>query len=118
MDDEISLDPKAGIIIDPLMIWCAKHLEPYRVHWPTGYMPAAMCLVHQSLNEDAEIRAACQGKVELISATLREYGPLCCRFPEEILAEWVEAFVENENRERWHETLKKYGPPPPGGWRE
>lgn len=110
---------KPGIMIDRVqMVFCARHLEPYRRHWPAGYAPALMCLVYQALNHDEEIIAATGGEIERVNAVLQEYGPLCCRNSEEMLAEIAEAFIQNEDKERWHATLRKYGPPPPGGWKE
>lgn len=108
-----------GIFIDSVwMVWCPRHLKPYREHWPVGYAPALLCLVHQALNHDEEIIAASGGKVERINSVLHEYGPLCCRVSEEMLTELSTSFIQSEDRERWSATLRKYGPPPSGGWKD
>lgn len=105
---------RAGIMI-LWMIWCPEHLEPYRIAWPEGYVPASMCLVHQALTKDDEIIGASGGHVEQLNAVLREFGPLCCRY-KDILPE-LRGLV-GSSQEKFHEIMKKYGPPPPGVWKD
>lgn len=109
-----------GIMIDnPEMIWCGEHLEPWREHWPLGYLPASMCLLNQAL-EDDEIIAASGGRVEALSATIREYGPLCCRYSG-ILPELRELILTDDKdveNVRFKEIMRKYSFPPPDGWKD
>lgn len=98
------------IVVEPTMLFCQEHLEPFRAAWPSGYAPAMLCLFQQAML-DEEIVAAAGGRVEAISAVLREFGPICCRLDADSLREIVEGSLAGGDR--MMEVVRKYGPPPP-----
>lgn len=107
-------DPE--ISIQPNTLWCPKHLEPFRKHWPHGYMPASMCLFNQVIDSEAALERT-GGDATKINAYLAEFGPFCCQF-EGILEDLYEFANPNTSRDRFKEILRKYSFPPPGGWRD
>lgn len=113
MTDELPVGP--GILVgNPMMIWCADHLEPFRRDWPAGYLPASLALLHQAMLRD-DIQAAAGGRVEALNGVLREYGPLCCLVDRETVAEIVRLALGPtgpDAEEGVAELLRRYGPPP------
>lgn len=100
-----------GIVVEPGAAWCAEHLEPFRAAWPAGYLPAVMALTFQALNHDEEIIRASGGRVEALTAVLREFGPLCCRLDPSVLDEITTGALAGGDE--MIAMLGKHGPPPP-----
>lgn len=73
----------------PTTVFCDRHREPLRERWPHGYAFLLMALFQLAVR-DPEILRACGARAghpadaERLGPVLREYGPLCCRFPDEI----------------------------------
>jgi hypothetical protein len=104
-----------GVNINPQTLWCPKHLEPFREHWPLGYLPASMCLFQQVM-DDPETGKAIQFDAEKLDGYLAEFGPFCCKY-ESILPELYEFADPKTEKERFKQLLRKYSFPPPGGFR-
>lgn len=71
--------------------FCARHLEPFRDHWPAGVGVAMTALfgefVHdprtpEMLPHDAEGKA----DAHALQALILETSPLCCWLPDEAMA--------------------------------
>lgn len=85
MSDE---DPTRPVNIDPALVMCPWHGEPFRGAWPQGFLPFAIKLVEfgfAHLPEDARPSAIMsdQAKHQVLEAALRRHAPICCWLPEE-----------------------------------
>lgn len=97
-----------GILIEFSTVLCPRHGEPFRPRWPLGYTAAALCLTHQALNRQ-DIQDACGGKVEAITATLIEYGPLCCLVGDTVTAAITDGALTDDH-DAALAMLRQYGP--------
>lgn len=103
--------PEFHVMLTPQMLFCPEHLLPFKADWPRGYPGAMMCLFHQAVNHDEEIRQAAGMRTESLEAAIREYGPICCRLDPDVLRDITEGCLSLEEGVMV-DTVKKYGPPP------
>jgi hypothetical protein len=73
------LNPAIGLLIPQHdVIWCPRHLEPYRARWPLGGPAASMQLLLAAAEMKTVQEAAGTGEPELLTAALIRFSPLCC----------------------------------------
>lgn len=105
----------------PQNIFCARHLEPLRADWPSGYAGLMMVLFQHAVR-DEEILRACgwspetggQADITRLSAAIREFGPICCRIPEDEMEEWTTLALA-PNLDEFIDRLKALEKTPPPG---
>jgi hypothetical protein len=68
------------------VMWCARHLEPFRAEWPRGAAVAMVKLLQAAAAMPAVIDAA-HGQATGLPAALERFAPLCCFVPHEQLLE-------------------------------
>lgn len=79
------VDPDSGIpmiYISPMMAFCAKHLEPFRLSWPVG-VPQALAGITNAALEDAALREFIDGDAQRVQHALQSCAPICCFLEEE-----------------------------------
>lgn len=64
-------------MLDVRLMFCARHLAPFRADWPAGY-PMAMLLLFLAFAARADTASYARGTREGLQAALREFGPVCC----------------------------------------
>jgi len=74
------------LTIEPRSFWCSRHLEPFRPHWPVGYLPATLALLSRALQLPAIVEAA-GGDSRMVDRVMREYGPVCCLLGDEVVGD-------------------------------
>jgi hypothetical protein len=76
---------------DPELAFCARHLEPFRAKWPSGYAILIVRLVGL-ITEDERFYAGVPkdqnglGDAELITGRLVKFSPLCCFLGDDTMA--------------------------------
>ena len=80
------------------MMWCARHLEPFRATWPSGAMLAMLNLFTASA-ADERILVAAEGHADRLEPVLREHGPMCCFLPAAVTEAVVSASLEGRKWE-------------------
>lgn len=65
------------IVLDWQVMWCGRHLEPYRVRWPLGAGVAMMRLFYAAQAMPAVQDAANRDPAHLMAALAR-FAPICC----------------------------------------
>lgn len=81
---------KPLVMLEFSYMWCGEHLEPFRSEWPKGAALAMMNLFSASA-ADERILAAAEGITDRLGPVLREFGPMCCFLPAEVIRAVVEA---------------------------
>lgn len=74
------LNPGIGVLIPQFdIIWCPRHLEPYRAQWPLGGPAASMSLLQAAAEMRAvQDAAGPDGDPAMLAAALVRFSPLCC----------------------------------------
>lgn len=74
------LNPGIGVLIPQFdVIWCPRHLEPYRAQWPLGGPAASMSLLQAAAEMRAvEELAGSDGDPAMLAYALVRFSPLCC----------------------------------------
>lgn len=81
------------IVLDWQVMWCPRHLEPFRAEWPKGAGVAMLALTRRAMAMPAIVDAA-GGDADNVSAALRRFAPICCFLPRDDLeAVYAEAGV-------------------------
>lgn len=68
------------------VMWCRRHLEPYRAEWPTGAAIAMIMLFTEAMKMPA-IRDAAGGDVAKLPAALERFKPVCCFVDHQVIAD-------------------------------
>jgi hypothetical protein len=66
-----------GVQLDWHVMWCARHLEPFRAEWPKGAPVAMLELTRRALEMPAIIDAA-EADATNIGKALKRFAPICC----------------------------------------
>lgn len=66
------------------VMWCPRHLEPYRRDWPNGAAVAMLMLFTEALKMPAVMDAA-GGEVSNIMRAMERFSPVCCFVSSETL---------------------------------
>lgn len=70
-------DEKPKVLLEWDVMWCDRHLEPFRAEWPKGAAVAMLELARRALNMPAIIDAAGADAGNL-GASLARFSPVCC----------------------------------------
>lgn len=65
------------VTLDWDVMWCARHLEPFRAEWPKGAGVAMLSLAGRAMAMPAVIDAA-GADAEQLNVALRRFAPICC----------------------------------------
>lgn len=86
----------------PFNLFCERHLEPLRARWPYGYATLMMALFQHAVR-DPEILRFCgytgpgsEADTAKLFAAIAEFGPICCRLPEEEMQRWTELALADD----------------------
>jgi hypothetical protein len=63
--------------LDWKVMWCSRHLDPYRAAWPAGAVQAMVALFGAAARMPAVADAA-HGDADQIPAALARFAPICC----------------------------------------
>lgn len=82
--------PKVALSWD---MWCNRHLQPLKAHWPKGAGLAMLGLFNAAVRDPAVMEAS-HGHVAELPLVLSSYKPLCCLVGDETVAEIVRLALE------------------------
>lgn len=73
------VNPGVALLIPEYdVVWCPRHLEPYRAQWPLGGPAGTMRLLQAAWDMDAVRHTAGDEAPENVAAALIRFAPLCC----------------------------------------
>ena len=65
------------IILDWSVMWCDRHLSPYRAQWPLGAPTAMLALFHAAVAMPA-VQVEAKHDAANLQAALERFAPVCC----------------------------------------
>ena len=93
------------IEIDPRSAFCPVHLEPFRAQWPNGYVQAAVLAFSAFASLD-EVQTYARGDANVLSAAVREMGPMCCAIDPVLWARIVAQALDPTAPDGWVGTMR------------
>jgi hypothetical protein len=66
------------------VMWCERHLEPYRADWPSGAGVAMIMLFSEAVKMPA-IADASNNDARNLGRALERFSPICCFVSHEVI---------------------------------